>query len=118
MSKRQPTEFVQTHFECGAKSYALQVVGDSMEEEFRAGDVVIIDPDLDPVPGDFVHVEMADGRVLFRKYRPQVSHKGAPPVFDLIPINEDWPKVRVDAENAGKIKGVMSERATRRRQQP
>lgn len=117
VSKRQPTDFVQTQFDCGPRSYALQIVGDSMEEDFRAGDVVVIDPDIEPMPGDFVHVEMTDGRVLFRKYRPQVVAKGVAPAFDLVPSNEDWPTVRVDGENPGKIKGVMSERTMRRRQQ-
>ena len=117
VSKRRPSEFVQSHFDCGAKSYALQVVGDSMEDEFHAGDVVIIDPDLAPVPGDFVHAEMADGMMLFRKYRPQMAVKGSAPTFDLVPINGDWPTIRIDADNPGKVRGVMSERIMPRRRQ-
>lgn len=117
VGKRRPTEFVQTHYECSAKSYALQVVGGSMADEFMPGDVVIIDPELSPVPGDFVHIEMDDGRALFRKYRPVSTPKGKPHVFDLIASNTDWHEERVDAENPGKVKGVMSERIMPRRRQ-
>lgn len=114
-SKRRPTEFVQTHYECSTKSYALQIAGGSMTDDFMPGDVVIIDPDLSPVPGDFVHVEMDDGRALFRKYRPVSTPKGKPQVFDLIACNTDWHEERVDAENPGKVRGVMSERIMPRR---
>lgn len=113
-TKRRPSEFVQTHFECSNRSYALRVVGESMADEFLPGDVVIIDPALKPVPGDFVFVEMEDGTALFRKYRPQ-KVDGKSPDFDLVPINEDWPTVHVSHANPGKIRGVMSERITPRR---
>ncbi len=115
VAKRRSTDYVQTHFACSDKSYALQVVGDSMAPEFAPGDVVVIDPDLSPAPGDFVHVQLEDGTVLFRKYRPH-SLRGRPS-FTLIPCNPDWPEVLVDGENPGQISGVMSERIVPRRKQ-
>ncbi len=115
LAKRRPTEFVQTHYECSAKAYALQVVGGSMAEEFQPGDVVIIDPELIPIPGDFVQVDMDDGRTLFRQYRPIFTRKGSPPAFELIACNKNWHSERVDADNPGKVKGVMSERIVPRR---
>ena len=115
--RRSPTKFVQTHFACSAESFALQVKGDSMEPDFYEGDVIIIDPQLAPQPGDFVFVELASGDIkLFRKYRPQSVTRGAvAKVYDLVPSNEDWPTVRIGPENKGKIRGVMSERITPRR---
>lgn len=115
VSKKRPKEFVATHFPCSAKSYALQVVGDSMAPEVLSGDVVVFDPELEPVPGDLVHVVLDNGEVLFRKYRPQRSVRGTPVEYDLVPVSADWPTIRVGPDNPGKIKGVMSERITPRR---
>ena len=52
---------------CSAlESYALRVLGDSMEPEFADGCVVIIDPGHAPHDGSYVVVEFA-GDVFFRQ---------------------------------------------------
>ena len=48
------------------ESYALRVLGDSMEPEFADGCVVIIDPGCVPRDGSYVVVEFA-GDVFFRQ---------------------------------------------------
>jgi SOS-response transcriptional repressor LexA len=113
---RKPTEYVQTHFACSGKSYALEVVGNSIEPSFSEGDIVVIDPILRPAPGDLVHVEFSNGTVLFRRYRPQAMSP-RPTIYDLIPANIDWPTIRIDSHNPSKIRGVMSEHIRPRRRQ-
>lgn len=111
-NKVRKHEYIQTYFECSARSEARTIVGDSMAPEFLPGDVVVIDPAIKPVPGDFVFVEMNDGRSLFRKYRPL---SGRNVQYELVPLNPDWPIERIDKDNPAKLCGVMSERISPRR---
>ena len=47
-------KYIMTSLELSDKAFALQIKGDSMEPEFKEGDVVIIDPAINPIPGEFV----------------------------------------------------------------
>lgn len=116
VSKRvKPGTFVQTYFPCSSESFALTVSGDSMETEFRDGDVVVIDPKVEPVPGDYVFVELGETK-LFRRYRPQTVRPGAAAhSYDLVPSNPDWPTVHITPSDKAVIKGVMTERTSPRR---
>lgn len=115
VSKRpKPERFVQTYFPCSAGSFALVVSGDSMEPDFHDGDVVVIDPEVDPVPGDFVFVEIGETK-LFRRYRPLSMGVGPANSYELVPSNSDWPTVRVTPSDNATLKGVMTERTSPRR---
>jgi len=53
----------------GKRCFALKVRGDSMEPEFREGDVIVVDPDRQPQAGDFVVVKSdEEGEATFKKY--------------------------------------------------
>lgn len=115
VSKRKNPRFVQTYFPCSAEAQALTVAGDSMAPEFNEGDVVIIDPKISPVPGDYVFVVMGDTK-MFRRYRPLTMRSGVvTESYDLVPSNPDWPTVRVTPDDDAVIKGVMTERSSPRR---
>ncbi|TGZ35349.1 putative HTH-type transcriptional regulator [Photobacterium damselae subsp. damselae] len=46
---------------CSDKTFALQVVGESMEPRFEDGDIIFVDPTLiDPEPGKFVVAMLTD----------------------------------------------------------
>lgn len=47
-------ETITTDLDLGSMAFALEVRGDSMAPEILEGDVVVIDPDVDPLPGDYV----------------------------------------------------------------
>ena len=112
----KPGKFVQTYFPCSPKSIALTVAGNSMAPEFMGGDIVVIDPQIRPVPGDYVFVEIDDGETkLFRKYRPHTERKGVVESYDLVPANEDWNAVRVTSDDKAIVRGVMSEHIAPRR---
>jgi len=94
--------------EYGMYTFALRIMGNSMEPEFREGDVVVIDPDVAPTPGDYVvarnHVEAAT----FKKYRPRGVDERGHPIFELVPLNDDYAVMRSDQEPI-QIIGTMVE---------
>ncbi|VEG92570.1 LexA family protein [Legionella spiritensis] len=79
----------------GKNAFALQMKDESMIPEFRVNDVLIIDPDTSPKPGDFV-VALIEGEqeIIVRKYK-QLSASKEAQQFELIALNEDWADIRV-----------------------
>ena len=52
----------------GRLAFALEIIGESMLDEFHPGDIVIIDPSVKPLPGDYVVARMEDdGSAKFKK---------------------------------------------------
>ena len=72
---------------CPVRSYtfALRVVGDSMEPDFPAGTIIVIEPDMAPDPGDFVIAKNGDGEATFK----QLTRDGAD--WYLKPLNPRYP---------------------------
>lgn len=79
----------------GKNAFALKIKDDSMTPEFRVNDVIIVDPDSQPKPGDFV-VALIEGEqeVILRKYK-QLSAAKDLQEFELIALNKDWADIRV-----------------------
>lgn len=97
-------------------AFALVVEGRSMEPEFVDGDIIVIDPHVAPQPGDFVVAKLdRDERATFKKFRSRGLDSEGNPAFELVPLNEDFPTLRVDASNPGHVIGVMVEHRRRRR---
>lgn len=42
-------EYIMTDTDMSEFSFALRIEGDSMEPDFKEGDIIIVDPDLEPV---------------------------------------------------------------------
>ncbi len=81
-----------------------------MEPDFREGDKVIIDPEIQPRPGDYVVAKLAnENEATFKKYRPRGSDKDGRPTIELVPLNPDWPTLVVDSDHPGRIIGTMVE---------
>jgi SOS-response transcriptional repressor LexA len=97
-------ELVPTSVPVKRHTFALRVTGDSMEPEFREGMVLIVEPDLDPSPGDFVIAKNADNGTTFK----QLVKDGAD--WYLKPLNERYP---IKLLGKAKIVGVV--RAVERR---
>ncbi len=81
-------------------TYALRVNGDSMEPEFKSGDIIVIEPDMTPEAGDYVIAQVGDG-VTFKKL---VQDAGK---FYLMPLNKQYDKLAVTGNV--KIIGVIRE---------
>lgn len=79
----------------GKNAFALQIKDESMVPEFRIDDVIIVDPDTSPKPGDFVVALIEDEQeVIVRKYK-QLSASKELREFELIALNEDWADIRI-----------------------
>lgn len=52
-------------------SYSLEVVGDSMDGEggYRDGEIIFVDPNVNPVPGKDVVVRTPDGKTTFKRLK-------------------------------------------------
>lgn len=89
-------------------AFALKVKGDFMEPEFKENDIIVIDPLVSPHPGEFV-LSKSDDEVIFRKYRTKANK-----TFELVPLNQDYPIINSDIDNA-RIIGTMIEHRIYRR---
>ncbi|MBI5634968.1 MAG: helix-turn-helix domain-containing protein [Nitrospirae bacterium] len=53
----------------GKNVFALRIKGDSMEPEFREGDVVIVNPHVEAKPGDYVIVKNDEEEATFKQLK-------------------------------------------------
>jgi len=91
--------YITTDLELGERAFAIELKGHSMEPEFVEGDIVLIDPDEHPHPG---------------KYRPRGVGEDGQEVFELVPLNDDFPTMRSDRQHIHII-GTMVEHRRRRK---
>jgi SOS-response transcriptional repressor LexA len=101
-------EWLLTDLELSTSAFALKIKGDSMLPDFREGDVVVIDPSVAPLPGDFVVAKNGDHEATFKKFRPLGINEQGNTIFKLVPLNEDYPFMRSDIEPI-RIIGTMVE---------
>ncbi|OEC84755.1 helix-turn-helix domain-containing protein [Acinetobacter sp. YK3] len=73
--------------------FSLIVQGNSMEPEFKEGDILIVDTLTPPKPGNYVISINGSHEALFRKYRVACHDKNGKEIFELIPINQDYPVI-------------------------
>ncbi|MBG6247007.1 MULTISPECIES: helix-turn-helix domain-containing protein [Symbiopectobacterium] len=107
-------EYVMTDLDISEHSFALRITGDSMEPDFKEGDVIIVDPEVEPAPGEFVVAANGSNEATFKKYRPTGLGMRGEIHFDLIPLNSDYAPVS-SAEVSIKIIGTMIEHRIYRR---
>lgn len=89
-------------------AFGLDVEGLSMTPMFQPGDRIIVDPELAPNPGDFVVARNGSDQATFKKYRPRGIDSKGEMIFELVPLNEDYPSLRSDTEHLIVI-GVVTE---------
>lgn len=89
-------------------AFALDVEGLSMAPIFQPGDRIIVDPEIAPNPGDYVVARNGSEQATFKKYRPRGIDSNGEMVFELVPLNEDYPTLRSDTEQLIVI-GVVTE---------
>jgi SOS-response transcriptional repressor LexA len=80
-------------------TFGLEVEGDSMLPRFRPGDRVIVDPEVAPNPGNFVVARNGSNQATLKKYRPRGIDATGNTVFELVPLNDDYPTLRSDLEH-------------------
>ena len=102
-------EVITTDLDLGSMAFALEIRGDSMAPEILEGDVVVIDPDESPHPGDFVVAKNGDHEATLKQYRPRGTNDQGQEYFELVPLNPVYPAMRSDHHHVTII-GVMMER--------
>jgi SOS-response transcriptional repressor LexA len=78
-------EWIDTTCQIRRHTYALRVQGDSMSPDFPEGCIIVVEPELDPLPGDFVIARNGDDEATFK----QLIKDGAD--FYLKPLNPRYP---------------------------
>lgn len=78
-------ELIATSVPVKRHTFALRVTGDSMEPEFLAGMILIIEPELEPNPGDYVVAKNGGDETTFKQL---VSDGGD---WYLKPLNARYP---------------------------
>lgn len=96
-------------------SFFLEIEGDSMLPEFRPGDRVLIDPEVSPGPGDFVAARNTKREATFKKYRVRGIDGFGVEVFELVPLNDDYPVLRSDEHHLVVIGTMIEHRRKFRR---
>lgn len=72
---------------CSNNTFALRVVGVSMEPKFFSGDLIFVDPDASYGNGSFVVARLDDeNQATFKQLVIEGDHKF------LKPLNKDWPE--------------------------
>ncbi len=107
-------EYVSAGGEIGPYGFGLWLRGDSMVPLFKEGDLIIVDPDESPLPGDYVVAKNGSNEATFKKYRPRGIDESGQEVFELVPLNEDYPTMHSDRQHI-QIIGVMVEHRSYRK---
>ena len=108
-------DYVFVSIDISPSTFGARVVGDSMMPEFKEGDLIIIDTEVDPQPTDLVMAESPEG-ITFKKYRSRGIGEDGVEVFDLVPLNPDFPTIRSDRSKVEIIGTVVEHRRTLRKQ--
>lgn len=107
-------EYILTSLDLSDSAFALELKGDSMEPEFKEGDVVIIEPAIEPTPGEFVVAMNGESEATFKKYRELGYDEHERLQFELIPLNSDYKKMSSLTQQI-RIVGTMVEHRIFRR---
>lgn len=101
---KQGEEVVSDGAGCEDKEpYVLMVMGDSMEPEFKEGDVVVIEPGANYRDGSYV-IAWHNEEYIFRQLRVINGR------FFLTPLNHNYVSEAVSGPEA--IKGVITQKTT------
>lgn len=107
-------EWLLTDLQASPCTFALEIIGDSMLPEFKPGDRVIIDPDIPPGPGDYVVAKNGEDEATFKRYKSRGADTEGRPVFDLVPLNDDFKTIK-SSDGPVIIIGTMIEHRKYRR---
>jgi transcriptional regulator with XRE-family HTH domain len=99
-----------TEQKLGVHAFAIEIVDEAMVPEFSPGDRAIVDPAVQPRPGDNVigRVETATEGIL-RRYRATTFQDSLVPQVQLIATNPDWAVIDLRPGNGGKLIGTVVE---------
>ena len=103
-AESNPEKYVSTITKHSDDAIAIHIRDKSMEPRFRVGDIVTLEPLVEPEPGNLVFA-FASGSPVFRRFMP-VRH-GDSNGARLCATNEAYPEIAMAAGDA--VLGVMKE---------
>jgi len=87
---------------CSASTFVLRVRGASMEPRFHDGDLIFVDPQVTPVSGRYVVVQLGDAaKVTFKQLIVDDERQY------LKALNPDWPQRIIKMNSTATICGVV-----------
>lgn len=101
-------EYVFAHVTVSDRTFAARIKGTSMMPDFKEGEIIIIDTEVIPQPGDFVLAQNEQQEATFKKYRARGCGDDGRDIFDLVPINPDYATIQTDSTKT-QIIGVIVE---------
>ena len=87
---------------CSEETYVLRVRGVSMEPDFRDGDLIFVDPRVEPVHGQFVVVMLEDSPEATFK---QLIIEGGRQYLKA--LNPEWPTPIIEVKRPARFCGVV-----------
>ncbi|MFY2035831.1 LexA family protein [Achromobacter xylosoxidans] len=91
-------EYLLTDIPLSDRAFGLEIRGLSMSPQFAPGDKIIVDQEVAPKPGSFVVAMNGGEEATFKKYRPRGLDANGNEVFELVPLNEDFPSFYSDRQ--------------------
>ena len=91
----------------GAESFALMVLGDSMEPELIQGDIIVIEPEGLATEGSYV-MAWLEGEWIFRQLQ-QADANVRGGGWKLVPLNPSYPSASIP--DLSVIKGVIIQKS-------
>lgn len=88
-------ERIPTSVPVNQYTFALRVEGDSMEPDFQEGMIIIVEPELDPLPNDFVIVKNGSEESTFKQLVKDGSDWYLKPLNDRYPMKAFAADMRV-----------------------
>lgn len=108
-------DYILTDLSLSPHSFALKIKGKSMEPEFTEGDLIIVDPEIQPLPGDYVVAKNGEHEATFKKYKARGVDAEGNEIFSIVPLNDDFPTKHSDKEPINIIGVMVEHRKFRRR---
>lgn len=87
-----------------SKAFAIIMNDESCVPSVALNDVIIVDPESDPLPGRFVVAVVEDlQKAVLRRYSPRGLHADSP--YQLVADNNHYPPIDIDSAHPGRILG-------------
>lgn len=91
----------------GDNAFAFKMEDDSMDPELKMNDILIVNSDFTPRPGNIVMVKSANNpEIIVRRYK-QVSISKSSHQFELLATNKNWPTIQSIELVGAKILGAI-----------
>lgn len=105
---REGQPYTATDLRAGRNSFAMLISDEAMGPLFAVGDMIVADPEIAPLPGDFVVASPRKQSALFRQYRVKEISASGHAVIELVPLNPLHPIIKPE-NHPIRVVGTMME---------